>query len=182
MAVFELIVPRGAGKRAARLGFESVTELAIGQTLAVGDINVTATYAKHRPGRLVDRRSEAIGFVIAGAQRVYFAGDTDVFSEMRGLCEGLDVALLPVGGWGPRLGPGHLDPRRAAESLALLEPRIAVPIHWGTLHRIGLRRSRRALLTEAPRAFAREAARLAPSVDVRILEPGAATMIGPAGV
>ena len=45
----------------------------------------------------------------------------------------MDVALLPVSGWGPRLPAGHLDPRGAAEALRLLKPKLAVPIHWGTL-------------------------------------------------
>jgi L-ascorbate metabolism protein UlaG (beta-lactamase superfamily) len=177
----QLIVPRGASRAVARRGFERVTELGVGESLAAGGVRVTATFAAHRRGRLLDRRSEAIGFTIAGTQRVYFAGDTDIFPSMRELRGELDVALLPVAGWGPRVGPGHLDARRAAESLALLEPRIAVPIHWGTLHRIGLRRSRRTLLTESPRSFAHEAARLAPSVDVRILDPGETTIVEPAG-
>ena len=51
----------------------------------------------------------------------------------------LDVALLPVWGWGPTLGPGHMDPADAAEALGLLRPRIAVPIHWGTIHPLGCR-------------------------------------------
>jgi L-ascorbate metabolism protein UlaG (beta-lactamase superfamily) len=172
-----LIVPRGALRMATRLGFGRVTELAVGESTTVAGIEVTATWADHRRGRLLDRRSEAIGFIVTGTQRVYFAGDTDLFPGMRELAGELDVALLPVGGWGLRLGPGHLDPERAAESLTLLEPRIAVPIHWGTLHRIGLRRSLRALMTEPPRVFAREAARHAPTVDVRILEPGTATTV-----
>jgi L-ascorbate metabolism protein UlaG (beta-lactamase superfamily) len=172
-----VVVPRGARRAAARLGFAGVTELAVGESSTVGGIEVTATWAEHRRGRLLDRRSEAIGFTLAGSQRVYFAGDTDLYPGMREVAGGLDVALLPVGGWGPRLGRGHLDPDRAAESLTLLEPRVAVPIHWGTFHRIGLRRTLRALMTEPPRAFAREAARRAPTVDVRILEPGAATTV-----
>jgi L-ascorbate metabolism protein UlaG (beta-lactamase superfamily) len=46
---------------------------------------------------------------------------------------GVDVALLPVAGWGPRLPQGdHMNPSRAAEALKLLQPRIAIPIHWGT--------------------------------------------------
>jgi L-ascorbate metabolism protein UlaG (beta-lactamase superfamily) len=61
-----------------------------------------------------------------------FAGDTGLFPAMRALAGRLDVAILPVGGWGPPLGRGHLDSRRAAprrspeSSLA-----IAMPIHWG---------------------------------------------------
>ena len=45
----------------------------------------------------------------------------------------IDLALLPVWGWGPTLGRGlHMDPLRAAESLRRIRPRAAVPIHWGT--------------------------------------------------
>ena len=47
-----------------------------------------------------------VGFVIAGTRTVYFAGDTDVFDGMRNLGR-IDLALLPVAGWGPRLPPGH---------------------------------------------------------------------------
>jgi L-ascorbate metabolism protein UlaG (beta-lactamase superfamily) len=177
-AAARLVVPVGARKAAARLGFEHVTELGVGQSVSAG-LEVAATHASHRHGRLFDHSSEAVGFVIAGSQRINFAGDTDLFPGMNDLGQGLDVALLPVGGWGPKLGPGHLDPRRAAEALALLEPRVAVPIHWGTLRRIGLRGAHRAQLREAPRTFSREAARLAPSVDVRVLEPGETTTVAP---
>jgi L-ascorbate metabolism protein UlaG (beta-lactamase superfamily) len=177
-----LVVPQGALRMARRLGFAGVTELAVGESSTIAGIEITATWAEHRRGRLLDRRSEAIGFTMAGPQRVYFAGDTDLYPGMDELARGLDLALLPVGGWGPRLGRGHLDYDRAAEALTLLQPRVAVPIHWGTLRRIGLRRSLRALMSEPPRAFAREAARRAPTVDVRILEPGAATTVERASV
>jgi L-ascorbate metabolism protein UlaG (beta-lactamase superfamily) len=176
---FQLVVPRGAHEAAARLGRGRVAELGVGQSLRVGGVVLTATYAAHRKGRLFDRRTEAIGFAIDGTQRIYFAGDTDLFPAMRELRMGLDVALLPVSGWGPTLGPGHLDAERAAQALALLKPRIAVPIHWGTLYRIGLRGSRRKVLDQAPEAFARAAAKLAPAVEVHILQPGEATVIAP---
>lgn len=172
-----LIVPSGARQACAKIGFERVTELAVGDSVSVGAITVGGTYAAHRGGRLLRRGPEAIGFVIGGSERVYFAGDTDIFPAMRELRGDLDVALLPVGGWGPKLGEGHLDARRAAESLALLEPRVAVPIHWGTLYRMGMARSRRALLSDPPHAFARQAAKVAPSVDVRILRPGETTTV-----
>lgn len=172
-----LIVPHGAGMAAGKLGLGSVTELREGEKCTVDGVEVRATHAKHRKGRLLSRRSDAIGFTVAGGQRLYFAGDTDLFPAMRQLGGDLDVVLLPVSGWGPRLGPGHLDPERAAQSLAMLEPRVAVPIHWGTLYRIGMRPSSRAQAEEAPLAFAREAARHAPSVDVRILRPGEATTV-----
>jgi L-ascorbate metabolism protein UlaG (beta-lactamase superfamily) len=102
---------------------------------------------------------------------VYFPGDTDLFAGMRELQPGLDVALLPVAGWGPRLPPGHLDPARAAESPATLRPRVAIPIHWGTYRRVGMNRDP-AVLREPAETFARLAAETAPEVEVRILEPG----------
>jgi L-ascorbate metabolism protein UlaG (beta-lactamase superfamily) len=105
---------------------------------------------------------------------VYFAGDTDLLDDMDGLVEGLDVALLPVWGWGPSLGPGHMDPEAAARAAAMLRPRVAVPIHWGTLFPAGLKRWRPGPLTDPPHAFARHVAALAPDVAVRVLAPGEA--------
>jgi hypothetical protein len=69
--------------------------------------------------------------------RVYASGDTDLFDGMSALGP-LDVALLPVWGWGPTLGPGHLDPARAALAVERLRPRVAVPVHWGSLALTGL--------------------------------------------
>jgi len=80
----------------------------------------------------------------------------------------VDVALLPVSGWGPRLPAGHLDPRGAAEALRLLTPKLAVPIHWGTL-----RTAWGPPPDDRPaREFARAAAELAPEVEIRVLAIG----------
>ncbi len=92
----------------------------------------------------------------------------------------LDVALVPVAGWSPRLGPGHMDPLQAARAVSLLAPRLAIPIHWGTLLSLGSARRHRALLYDPPRLFARHVARLAPEVEVRVLAPGEQTTLGPA--
>jgi len=103
---------------------------------------------------------------------VYFAGDTDLFPEMANLSDELDVALLPVWGWGPKLGVGHLTPERAAEALTLLWPRVAVPIHWGTLRPLAIGKIASNFLAEPPLAFRKHAAQLAPEVQVEILAPG----------
>jgi L-ascorbate metabolism protein UlaG (beta-lactamase superfamily) len=79
------------------------------------------------------------------------------------------VALLPVAGWGPRVGRGHLDPRQAAEALRLLQPRVAIPIHWGTYLRMGMSSDG---LHEPAARFERLAGELAPEVSVRVLGPG----------
>ncbi len=75
------------------------------------------------------------------ASRVYFPGDTDLFAEMGALAP-IDVALLPIWGWGPTIGEGHLDPDRAVQATELIGPGLVVPIHWGTFSPLGLRRGR----------------------------------------
>jgi L-ascorbate metabolism protein UlaG (beta-lactamase superfamily) len=122
----------------------------------------------------------ALGFLVTGSERVYFAGDTDLFPELAELAsERLDVALVPIGGWGPRLGAGHLDPRRAAQAIRLIKPRVAVPIHWGFLRPLGLGRFSPRYLTEPGAVFARICAEVAPRVEVRLLEPGRSLELAP---
>ena len=48
--------------------------------------------------------------------------------------------MLPVWGWGPRIGEGHMDPIRAAAAAAIIRPRLAIPIHWGTFYPAGMKR------------------------------------------
>ena len=167
-----LVVPRGAGSFLQRQGFVRVQELTRGESLDVEGVEVVATPAVHDDRRwpLIRPQAAPIGFVVRGPRSVYFAGDTDLFEGMDGLEPGLDVALLPVWGWGPTLGPGHLTPDRAARAAQLLRPRVAVPIHWGTFFPRG--RSAGDRLTAPPREFATRVAELAPEVRVCVLEPG----------
>jgi L-ascorbate metabolism protein UlaG (beta-lactamase superfamily) len=122
-------------------------------------------------------RSVPLGFVIEGTSTVYFAGDTDIFPEMERLRDRLDLALLPVWGWGPRMGPGHLNPRRAALATELMRPRLSIPIHWGTLYPIGMRRVWPHRLVEPPRDYARFVAESATPHEVLILRPGETTSL-----
>ena len=167
-----VIVPRGYGSLLRRRGVAGVVEVVAGERLPVGAGTVLAVPAEHDGRRHpLDRCGAALGYVVeAGATRVYFAGDTDLYSGMAGAVGPLDVALLPVWGWGRRVGPGHLDPERAARAASLLRPRIAVPIHWGTF--ASPRVAWRADPGAPARAFAQHAGRLAPEVEVRVLAPG----------
>ncbi len=173
-----MVVPPGTGSFFERKGFAVVAELAPGESIRRGGVAVTATEAAHSGGRRGAPEAEAVGFVLeGGGRRVYFAGDTDLFERMEGLAGDLDLALLPVWGWGPTLGPGHLDPERAARAAALLAPRIAVPIHWGTLYPFGLARLRPGPLRSPGREFAARVGELAPQVEARVLAPGEATSL-----
>lgn len=81
-------------------------------------------------------------------ERLYHSGDTDVIPEMDAVA-GVDVALLPVS------GRYVMTPAEAAEAARRIQPRVAVPMHWGD--HMGSAADARAFAERAP-------------VDVRILE------------
>ena len=171
-----VLAPPGSRTFFERHGFRRVRELGPGESTAAGALTVTAVEAHHEVGkRRHARRSAAVGFLISGTRSVYFAGDTDVFAGMERLAPDLDLALLPIWGWGPTVGPGHLDPKRAAEAAALLSPRLAIPIHWGTLYPFGLHRLNPDRLRLPGREFRDCMRELAPQIETRVLSPGEST-------
>ena len=175
-----IVAPLGAGKLLRQRRFERIDEVSEGSEVRAGPLQIRATYAEHKPGRGPwGAKVPALGYVVSGSSSVYFAGDTDLFPGMEGLHEGLDVALLPIAGWGPTLPPGHLDGDRAAEAVRRLRPRVAIPIHWGTL-RPSYRKTPYAGATAAA-DFAAKVAEVAPEVEVRVLEVGASCTIEPSG-
>ena len=172
-----LIGPAGAAALRGLDGREVVT-VAPGERTPIGDGSVLAVHAEHDGRRLpIGRPQGSLGFVIeAGGTRVYFAGDTDLFEGMSELGP-LDVALLPVWGWGTSIGSGHLDPDGAARAAALLRPRVAIPIHWATYFPLG-RRAGHPLLREPGPAFAAAVERQCPEVRVAVLAPGETIDVG----
>ncbi|MFE3163941.1 MBL fold metallo-hydrolase [Streptomyces sp. NPDC059224] len=172
-----LLVPRGAPRAVPalrRLRQLRITEVGVGDEISVGPLVVRVVPARHDGRRLPvgPHRSPALGYVVEGAARTYFAGDTGLFDEMAEAVGPVDVALLPVGGWGPHLGEGHLDAGRAARALALLEPRSAVPVHYGTYWPIGMDGVRPHEFHAPGDEFVRLAAEYAPRVAVHKLGHG----------
>ena len=163
-----VVAPRGVGRLVRRRGFGRVFELEVGEELALGAVRIRATHAEHESSRgPFSPSTPSLGYVVDGRARIYFAGDTGLFPQMSKIAP-VDVALLPVAGWGPRLPAGHLDPAGAAEALRLLRPKVAVPIHWGTLRRVFADRP-----DDRPaREFVRIAHEVAPEVEVRVLSIG----------
>jgi L-ascorbate metabolism protein UlaG (beta-lactamase superfamily) len=173
-----LAIPSGGAKHVQALGFAEVIEATAGDSLTVGEVTVVATRADHDPGRGARKQGALpVGYLLHGPPSVYFAGDTDVFPEMSALGP-IDVALLPVSGWGPRVPAGHLDAERAAEALGLIEPRVCIPIHWGTLRPVYRRRPYPSDAA-APGELVRLAHETAPKTEVRVLPVGGRTTIGP---
>ncbi len=170
-----LIVPAGSAALVRAAGYDDVDELEPDGSTTHGHVRITATPAVHSGRRLpFGPTAVALGFVVEGSRRrVYFAGDTDLFDDMALIGDlDLDLALLPVWGWGPNLRGGHLDPEKAARSLALLRPRAAVPIHWGTYWPRGMGRIRPSRLHAPAGEFEAAARELAPDVRVVVPSPG----------
>ncbi|GAA2893130.1 membrane protein [Actinoplanes cyaneus] len=181
-----LIVPRGAAAFTARaLGREVArrcVEVGPGDEVEVGAVRVRAVPAAHDGGRgpWSRQRAAAIGFVVEGESRTWYAGDTGLFDEMHDLGP-LDLALIPVGGWGPTLAAhGHLDPVDGAEALRRVKASWAVPVHYGTLWPIGMGRVRQHMFAEPGSRFAELAARTSPETRVRVLAHGGTLALGPA--
>ena len=74
-------------------------------------------------------------------ERLYHSGDTDVIPEMDTVT-GVDVALLPVS------GVYVMTAQEAAEAARRIQPRVAVPMHWGS--HIGTEHDARTFAEKAP--------------------------------
>ncbi|RYV52443.1 MBL fold metallo-hydrolase [Pengzhenrongella frigida] len=129
----------------------------------------------HRP--MPHRPNAANGHLIRGESTcIWVAGDTSVYPGMLHLPDlagaPVEVALVPVGGWGPRLSEGHMSPITAARACAMVGARFAVPVHWGTLHAPASTRLPPGWMDRAGDAFAVALAREAPECVPVVLRPG----------
>lgn len=158
-----VLAPPGAAEWLGDQGVARVEERQVGDQVELpSGVLVTVVEAEHS-----GRRSPwgpvatAVGHVVDGATRsAWLAGDTGLFPGMRDLPAVsrrgvVDVAVVPVWGWGPNLGPGHLDPHHAAEAVSRVRPLHAVPVHWGSLHPPGMRRRMHHHLTTPGERFER---------------------------
>ena len=133
----------------------------MGGTAVIKNTKVTMVPAFHSssigaPG-LEFSAAMAVGMVIDSGKVVYHAGDTCVFGDMRLIRELYkpDVALLPIGGF------FTMDPKQAAMATALISPKIAIPMHYGTWP----------LIEQDPKEFER-LAKKSSKAKIVILKPG----------
>jgi L-ascorbate metabolism protein UlaG (beta-lactamase superfamily) len=132
------------------------------------DVAVSLVRADHRSRPMPHRPNDSHGHLVrAGSGVVWVAGDTSLYDEMDQIPSAVgghvDLAVVPIGGWGPRLSNGHLDARDAARACALVRARYAVAVHWGTLHPPGLSRVPRGWMERPGPAFVAALEELAPA-------------------
>jgi L-ascorbate metabolism protein UlaG (beta-lactamase superfamily) len=115
-------------------GVQKTRPMNKGGSQVCGGVFITMTHAVHSCGILDDGKiiygGEASGYVLRfpGGRALYFAGDTNVFSDMH-LVEQLyhpDLAFLPIGDL------YTMSPREAAVACKLLRPAKVIPMHFGT--------------------------------------------------
>lgn len=131
-----------------------------GGTVESEGVRFTMTHAAHScgilDGEVMVYGGEAAGYVIEfpGGLKVYHAGDTTVFSDMKIIGELYepDICLLPIGDL------YTMSPREAAYAIKLLDAKTVIPMHFGTFP----------VLTGTPS----ELGKLAQGVEVVELKPG----------
>jgi len=115
-------------------GVENCSGMNKGGTQEVGPLKVTMTHAIHSCGIMdgdqIIYGGEAAGYVLhlPDNRTLYFAGDTNVFSDMQ-LIEKLykpELAFIPIGDF------YTMSPREAALACRMLKARKVVPMHFGT--------------------------------------------------
>jgi L-ascorbate metabolism protein UlaG (beta-lactamase superfamily) len=181
-----LVVPPGGARWLAARGLPDAVELAPGEALDLSSgVRIVATPAEHLGRREPwGPTAMCVGHLVEGrAATAWLAGDTGLFAGMAGMAGlsrrgRIDVAAVPVWGWGPNLGPGHLDPERAAEAVVRVGASRAVPVHWGTLHPAFLSHSMRSQLDGPGPRFAAALAALATPARADLLAVGDAVALG----
>ena len=115
-------------------GVEKTRPMNKGGTQRVGEVTLTMTHAVHSCGILDDGKiiygGEAAGFVVrcADGRALYFAGDTNVFSDMQLIAQLYhpELSFLPIGDL------FTMSPREAAVACQLVQPNKVIPMHFGT--------------------------------------------------
>jgi L-ascorbate metabolism protein UlaG (beta-lactamase superfamily) len=178
-----LVVPRGAAKLIhSECGpglSDRCIEVAPGNQVRIGVLEITAVTAHHDGRRLPwsAHSGPALGYRVEGAPSVWFAGDTDLYDDLAAEAGPVDLALVPVGGWGPSLGPGHLDPPRAAEAVHRVGAGAAIPVHFGTFWPIGCDWLKPDMFLPPGERFKTAMAEVDPAVKVELLVPGESTEV-----
>lgn len=115
-------------------GVENTSAMNKGGSQQAGPVQVTMTHAVHSCGILDGDRilygGEAAGYVLRfeDGRAIYFAGDTNVFSDMALIRELYrpDLAMLPIGDL------FTMSPKEAAAACRLLQVPKVIPMHFGT--------------------------------------------------
>ncbi len=98
-----------------------------GDKLSIGDVEIRAVYAYNPSKPFHPKDAGNVGFIITmNGESIYHTGDTEFIDEMKSLKA--DILLVPVG------GKYTSDADDAAKIVNAINPKLAIPMHWGTLN------------------------------------------------
>jgi L-ascorbate metabolism protein UlaG (beta-lactamase superfamily) len=102
-------------------------------------VSVRLVPAVHGARPMPHRPNAANGHLVRGPSgAVWVAGDTELYPDLELLSSWagapIELALVPIAGWGPRLSEGHLDPQEAAKACRMVGARWVIPVHWNTFY------------------------------------------------
>ena len=111
---------------ATKLDGQGVRVITPGQGLEFPGVKITGVPAYNTNKQFHPQANAWLGFVVAvDGVTIYHAGDTDFIPEMKTLA--VDIALLPVS------GTYVMTADEAAEAALAIGPRLAIPMHYGTV-------------------------------------------------
>lgn len=147
----------------ASKGVKNATGMGKGGTIKAGEIEVTMVNALHSngigDGKKMIYGGEPCGYIVRlpGGLRIYHAGDTAVFGDMKLIAELYEpeVAMLPIGDY------YTMGPREAAMAIRLLNVKHVVPMHYGTFP----------VLTGTPEEL-KKLTQDIPGLEIHALKPG----------
>jgi L-ascorbate metabolism protein UlaG (beta-lactamase superfamily) len=134
------VAPLGVGAHLERWGVPAakIVELDWWDSRSFGDFILEAVPARHASGRALlfdDGAKLWAGYAFVGARhRVYYSGDTGLFSDMRAIGERLgpfDLTMIEVGQYDQAWPDWHIGPEQAVEAHRRVRGAVMLPVHWG---------------------------------------------------
>ena len=135
-------VPLGVGAHLEAWGIapDLISELDWYETVAIGDLQITATPARHDSGRSPFRTDGTAwaSWVVKGPRHgFFFSGDSGYFDEFQAIGKRLgpfDLALIKIGACDVTWPDIHMTPEEAVRAAADVRGKLLLPVHWGTFN------------------------------------------------
>ena len=123
-----LVMPASMKDKASEgpSGIDDIVYVTPGESGEVSGVKFETIPAYNIGKKFHPRDNEWVGYIFdIDGKRIYIAGDTDATPEAQAVkC---DIALIPIG------GTYTMDAEEAAELINIIEPKVAIPVHYGSV-------------------------------------------------
>lgn len=124
----KIIMPTDCQSKVTRIATKvQMIVTALGEKRKIENIEIEAVPAYNTNKEFHKKEQQWIGYILTiNNKRIYHAGDTDNIPEIKNL-KNIDIALLPVS------GTYVMTAEEAADAAAVIRPKVAIPMHYGTI-------------------------------------------------